>query len=289
MIASLALGLALVDPPMIVAVRPVPPAPAAAPAITAPTTSTTPIVSLFSEDDYPVEAMRLGQQGTVSVDVAISSTGRPSVCTVTTSSGSAALDTSTCNIIMRRARYRPALDVEGRPMIGHDVIKIRWALPPPEYEPFEDRTIEASIVVRKNIVESCSITILSLNSDDGVTGRCPDDDAGALRGALDYRPNGVGDSFHLVFRVEQRTGDVVPPLDSPRGAVVLRAASRTVIDPRGKVEKCEQLPAAAIGKLDEAVCAPNDEQPNYPPLSSTGVPAERVLIVVQTAVFDPVR
>ena len=33
----------------------------------------------------------------------------------------------------------------------------------------------------------------------------------------------------------------------------------------------------------------NIEQPNYPPLSSTGVPAERVLIVVQTAVFDPVR
>ena len=123
MIALLALGLALVDPPMIVAVRPVPPAPAAAAAITAPTTSTTPIVSLFSEDDYPVEAMRLGQQGTVSVDVAISSTGRPSVCTVTT----AGATRRTASVIAVRRDVLSAWSVVGSWVAGLDALAGGWA------------------------------------------------------------------------------------------------------------------------------------------------------------------
>jgi protein TonB len=50
-------------------------------------------------------------------------------CSITQSSGSTALDTATCNIIRRRARYTPAKDQAGNPIAGTDSARIRWELP----------------------------------------------------------------------------------------------------------------------------------------------------------------
>jgi len=55
--------------------------------------------------------------------------GRLSDLSVTASSGSSALDTATCNILKRRARFTPAKDMSGNPISDTFSQRIRWELP----------------------------------------------------------------------------------------------------------------------------------------------------------------
>ena len=55
--------------------------------------------------------------------------GRVSDCSITASSGSTALDTETCNILRRRARFTPAKDQAGNPITDSFSQRIRWELP----------------------------------------------------------------------------------------------------------------------------------------------------------------
>jgi protein TonB len=85
--------------------------------------------SLFSTDDYPQSSIRNEEQGTTAVRLTIGPDGRVADCSITQSSGSSALDSATCNIIRRRARYTPAKDQAGNPITGTDSARIRWELP----------------------------------------------------------------------------------------------------------------------------------------------------------------
>jgi TonB family protein len=69
-----------------------------------------------SPDDYPQEALRRGEQGIVTTLLRIDATGRVRACAVTETSGSAALDAVSCEILKRRARFRPATDAAGHPI-----------------------------------------------------------------------------------------------------------------------------------------------------------------------------
>jgi TonB family protein len=68
---------------------------------------------LFSADDYPAAAARNGEEGIVQAELDVSATGRVTACAVVRSSGSASLDSGTCQILQRRARFIPARDVNG--------------------------------------------------------------------------------------------------------------------------------------------------------------------------------
>ncbi|WP_343060469.1 energy transducer TonB [Sphingomonas rhizophila] len=110
---------------------PVPPAPPAPPAprISQAARAKGSLTSLFSTDDYPPAALRSEEQGLTVVSLTIGTDGRVSNCSVTSSSGSTALDNATCSIIRRRARYTPAKDQNGQPITGTDTGRIRWQLP----------------------------------------------------------------------------------------------------------------------------------------------------------------
>jgi protein TonB len=84
---------------------------------------------LFSRDDYPAEALRRHEQGTVEVDLLITPQGRVGGCSIVVSSGSPSLDQGTCELLAKRARYHPSTDDQGKPVEGHDHAKIRWVLP----------------------------------------------------------------------------------------------------------------------------------------------------------------
>ena len=84
---------------------------------------------LFSTDDYPTSALRANVQGATTARIDVEADGRPSQCTVVRSSGHADLDATTCNVIMKRARYVAASAQDGRPMKSIDVVKIQWILP----------------------------------------------------------------------------------------------------------------------------------------------------------------
>jgi protein TonB len=87
------------------------------------------LVQIFSTDDYPKDAIRRGEQGTVGYELSINRLGWVSGCRVVSSSGSEALDRATCNILRSRARFEPARDAAGRRVTDQYSGRIRWELP----------------------------------------------------------------------------------------------------------------------------------------------------------------
>lgn len=82
----------------------------------------------FGADDYPRAALRNEEAGTVRFRIAIGPNGRVGDCTITGSSGSAALDGATCRILRARIRYAPARP--GAPVAGADLGWVSYRLPP---------------------------------------------------------------------------------------------------------------------------------------------------------------
>lgn len=91
------------------------------------------------DSDYPDSAYRAGVSGIVHLRFVVAPDGRVSDCAVTRSSGSRALDETTCRLIMRRFRYRPARDGNGRPIPatirGEHVWDVAPEPPPIDVEP----------------------------------------------------------------------------------------------------------------------------------------------------------
>lgn len=83
----------------------------------------------FGPDAYPPAAQRAGAQGRVVARLTIGTDGRVSDCTVTTSSGNADLDSTTCRIARSRVRYTPAKDDNGAPIASTATLPVRWVLP----------------------------------------------------------------------------------------------------------------------------------------------------------------
>lgn len=83
----------------------------------------------ITTEDYPGSAQRAGEEGTTAIKVQIDEEGRVTSCSVTGSSGSAALDDATCKLYQRRARFNPAKDAAGNPMATTYNDRVRWQLP----------------------------------------------------------------------------------------------------------------------------------------------------------------
>ena len=115
-----------VPPPITVPPRPNPPPP---PHVSQTAKARGDLHSLFSTDDYPASALRNEEQGTTGVRITVGTDGRVADCQVTSSSGSAALDTATCSIIRRRAKYTPARNDDGSMAMGSDAVRIKWVVP----------------------------------------------------------------------------------------------------------------------------------------------------------------
>jgi TonB family protein len=108
------------------------PAPAAAPAQPEPAASARAranLATLFSDEDYPASAIRNGEQGAVAFRLNVGSDGSPTDCSVTASSGSSTLDSTTCTLLMERARFEPARDSKGKPTTDSVAGRIVWRLP----------------------------------------------------------------------------------------------------------------------------------------------------------------
>lgn len=86
------------------------------------------LAGLFSADDYPAEALDRNEQGRVGVRVRINTAGRVRICDVVSSSGSKILDKATCDIIRRRARFRPATNSSGEPTESTYSQTIKWQI-----------------------------------------------------------------------------------------------------------------------------------------------------------------
>lgn len=78
--------------------------------------------------DYPSRSINLGEHGTTLATFIVGVNGQVTTCS-TDGQPSAALAKETCNIILRRFRFQPALDDEGRPFVQTKTQRVSWVLP----------------------------------------------------------------------------------------------------------------------------------------------------------------
>ena len=70
----------------------------------------------FTSDDYPRRMAWGGYEGVVNFRLLIDPTGKPTSCHIQTSTRPKEFDDAVCNAIMKRARFEPALDAQGKPV-----------------------------------------------------------------------------------------------------------------------------------------------------------------------------
>lgn len=137
---------------------PPPPPPPPPPGRLTPVRARANLATLLSSDDYPLEALRKGEQGTVSLRLQVGANGRVAGCTITRSSGSAILDSTTCRLLTARARFTPARDARGRPVADSLSSRIVWRIPDPLI-PMESRSLVAQVGVTPAGAVTCSISV----------------------------------------------------------------------------------------------------------------------------------
>jgi protein TonB len=111
-------GLAVTTPP--------PPPPAFLPQRAAPANGP---AGWITTDDYPARALRSEAEGLTRYRVIVGSNGKVSSCEVTAGSGDALLDSTTCKLITRRARFDPATDGTGASVVGSYSGSVHWEIP----------------------------------------------------------------------------------------------------------------------------------------------------------------
>lgn len=89
------------------------------------------LATYLGDTDYPPEAIRRGEQGTVGFRLSVGTDGTVQACLITASSGSAILDEATCRLMQARAKFTPATDAAGKAVEDAAFALIRWVLPKP--------------------------------------------------------------------------------------------------------------------------------------------------------------
>lgn len=80
----------------------------------------------IQSSDYPATALGNGEGGTTVFTLSVDATGGVTDCHVVASSGSAALDQATCDLIRARAVFFPAADRAHKPVAGLYTNKMHW-------------------------------------------------------------------------------------------------------------------------------------------------------------------
>jgi TonB family protein len=93
-----------------------------------PATSITPLSRIFSGKDYPSTAMSRSDQGTVTITVLLDEAGKVQDCSVDGSAGAATLDTMSCYLIQERAKFKPAIGMDGKPVRSAFFQRITWRI-----------------------------------------------------------------------------------------------------------------------------------------------------------------
>lgn len=86
------------------------------------------IAGRIANGDYPGEARERREQGTTRTRITVDARGRALGCTVLRTSGSAALDATTCRLVLKRFRFAPARDANGQAIAGEIDYDQEWAI-----------------------------------------------------------------------------------------------------------------------------------------------------------------
>lgn len=230
------------------------------------------LTELIRDDDYPASAIANEEQGTVAVRIAVDERGRAADCTVETSSGSAAIDAKTCEIVKERATFTPATNAAGQPVAGEFRQRITWRLDDP-IMPAEDWSSE---VVVTYYPDGKTITCKSegkgaFKSPSTTTSRCAQERAltGELRRVGIVRPGATTIATVDVRFVRGPAEGLTLPSPRTGDLIVARQVVEVSIAADGKVTSCRQISFEGFGQPPPP-CLGLDRF--LPPVSSSGKP-----------------
>lgn len=198
------------------------------------------LAAYITQDEYPVEAIRLGQEGTTAFRLDVGPNGRVTGCTVTASSGSAVLDATTCRLMRSRPRFTPATDERGQPTTNSVNARIRWTLPP---RPVPDLLLARFVIGPDGAPRLCRMEVQHGTVRE--TREAPACDNPALPAAMIAGLKAQSGRDETRVRHESRlVRDAAAPLPDLAGAdgrEVLRVVTRFVVEPDGRVSNCQML------------------------------------------------
>jgi periplasmic protein TonB len=79
-------------------------------------------------NDYPAHLTTNKEHGTVAFRLTVDQNGKVATCDIALSSGFAELDNATCSRIIKRARFNPAFDKQGNPVVGQISGRVHWSI-----------------------------------------------------------------------------------------------------------------------------------------------------------------
>jgi len=90
---------------------------------------TTSAANWLNPNDYPKDALFKGASAIVRFRMMVGVDGLPTKCVIQQATQSPEFTKLTCDLLMRRARFTPALDREGKPTASYYTNSVRWLAP----------------------------------------------------------------------------------------------------------------------------------------------------------------
>lgn len=79
--------------------------------------------------DYPLNMLSAGQPAIVEFRLSVGADGVPTACYIQSTTRPKEFDDAVCKSVMRRARFAPALDAEGKPLASYYRNSVRFQIP----------------------------------------------------------------------------------------------------------------------------------------------------------------
>jgi hypothetical protein len=84
----------------------------------------------MSSNDYPTKMLSAGQPAIVDYRLSVDVEGNPVSCFIQLTTRPKEFDNAVCGSLMKRARFKPALDEEGKPLASYYINTVRFVLSP---------------------------------------------------------------------------------------------------------------------------------------------------------------
>lgn len=209
---------------------------------------------LITGDDYPRQAMERGEQGKVDILVRVDDQGSISDCIVEQSSGFSDLDARTCELIRERAKFKPALDPQGRAIPSEMRTQIGWSLRdgPQPNQPWVHRIV-ASLGPGRQVLSCQTESNLSPTPNQKETVEPCDDEM------LQFLPEELSEApasaTHYVQEQRFAPGPSADPVLRPGEILVKRTVLNLQIDANGQLQSCKPadsgMPNSEVASLCE--------------------------------------
>jgi TonB family protein len=252
------------------------------------------IAGSISNADYPPAAIAAGEQGTTAVRIMVGADGAVTGCDVEASSGSEALDTTSCALITERLRYAPARDAAGVATPSVVRTRIAWRLQTgtpgtPARFAFQSFWTTYTAKLEGRIVRSCSTHSVGTSP-----ATVPDDICARLfHSFLPWaeQRGGLASLTQVVaFTV---AGQSPPPVQPHWGQVLVRADADVTIGPDGGnagcvVTRVERAPdAGPLGPADPCSLSGGGGSVLFEPARNGAAPREGRALIATFAERGP--